>query len=133
MSAPASLPARRARADDCGHRGDVGAAARRGRPPSRVPPGGTLADRGGVGPELAADNCYGDRRREHPGPGPVRIAGGPSCRGRAAAVCTGAVQFRTLDLMVDRRVLIPRPETEQVVEAALGELDRVAAEQPART
>ncbi|MBK9179288.1 MAG: peptide chain release factor N(5)-glutamine methyltransferase [Acidimicrobiales bacterium] len=29
--------------------------------------------------------------------------------------------FRTLDLFVDRRVLIPRPETEQVVEAALGE------------
>jgi len=29
--------------------------------------------------------------------------------------------FRTLDLMVDRRVLIPRPETEQVVEWALEE------------
>ncbi len=34
--------------------------------------------------------------------------------------------FRTLDLMVDPRVLIPRPETEQVVEVALTELDRVA-------
>ena len=32
--------------------------------------------------------------------------------------------FRTLDLAVDRRVLIPRPETEQVVDAALVELDR---------
>ncbi len=30
--------------------------------------------------------------------------------------------FRGLDLLVDRRVLIPRPETETVVEAALGEL-----------
>ena len=33
--------------------------------------------------------------------------------------------FRTLDLMVDRRVLIPRPETEVVVEAAIDELRRV--------
>jgi release factor glutamine methyltransferase len=32
--------------------------------------------------------------------------------------------FRRLDLMVDRRVLIPRPETELVVETALGLVDR---------
>jgi release factor glutamine methyltransferase len=32
----------------------------------------------------------------------------------------GAWGFRGLDLLVDRRVLIPRPETEQVVEVALG-------------
>lgn len=31
--------------------------------------------------------------------------------------------FRTLDLLVDRRVLIPRPETEQVVGVALHELE----------
>lgn len=38
----------------------------------------------------------------------------------------GSWPFRRLDLMVDRRVLIPRPETEQVVEEALAELDRLA-------
>lgn len=36
----------------------------------------------------------------------------------------GSWGFRTLDLMVDRRVLIPRPETETVVDFALAELDR---------
>jgi release factor glutamine methyltransferase len=39
----------------------------------------------------------------------------------------GTWQFRTLELAVDRRVLIPRPETEQVVEVALGELARIGA------
>jgi release factor glutamine methyltransferase len=38
--------------------------------------------------------------------------------------------FRTLDLMVDRRVLIPRPETEVVAGRALVELDRLAGERP---
>ena len=33
--------------------------------------------------------------------------------------------FRTLDLMVDRRVLIPRPETEEVAGLALAEIDRI--------
>lgn len=36
----------------------------------------------------------------------------------------GRWAFRSLELMVDRRVLIPRPETEQVCELALAELDR---------
>ena len=36
----------------------------------------------------------------------------------------GSWSFRGLDLMVDRRVLIPRPETEQVVEVALEEAER---------
>ena len=38
--------------------------------------------------------------------------------------------FRSLDLLVDQRVLIPRPETEQVVEAAIGEVRRLAAGRP---
>jgi release factor glutamine methyltransferase len=38
--------------------------------------------------------------------------------------------FRKLDLMVDRRVLIPRPETEVVVEVALAELSRLEAVSP---
>ena len=37
----------------------------------------------------------------------------------------GSWGFRSLDLMVDQRVLIPRPETEAVVEEALGELRSV--------
>lgn len=36
----------------------------------------------------------------------------------------GRWSFRGIEVMVDRRVLIPRPETEQVVDVALGELDR---------
>jgi release factor glutamine methyltransferase len=39
--------------------------------------------------------------------------------------------FRSLDLLVDPRVLIPRPETEQVVEVALHELDHLGSAAPA--
>lgn len=42
----------------------------------------------------------------------------------------GSWGFRTLDLYVDGRVLIPRPETEQVVEVALAELRRLARAEP---
>ena len=54
-----------------------------------------------------------------PSPAPLRRAGG-AAGGRGAACSTSSAggAFRTLDLMVDRRVLIPRPETEQVVEVA---------------
>lgn len=45
----------------------------------------------------------------------------------------GAWGFRELDLFVDRRVLIPRPETEEVVEQALRELDAVARAHPGAT
>jgi release factor glutamine methyltransferase len=54
-------------------------------------------------------------------------------KGEPLQYVLGSWSFRTLDLMVDRRVLIPRPETEQVVEAALAELDRLAAARTART
>jgi release factor glutamine methyltransferase len=40
----------------------------------------------------------------------------------------GRWPFRTVELRVDRRVLIPRPETEQVAEVALAELARVIAD-----
>lgn len=42
----------------------------------------------------------------------------------------GRWAFRGVEVMVDRRVLIPRPETEQVVEVALGELDRLGRPAP---
>ena len=42
----------------------------------------------------------------------------------------GAWGFRTLDLFVDRRVLIPRPETEAVVEVAMAELHRLGRSEP---
>lgn len=42
----------------------------------------------------------------------------------------GRWPFRTLDLAVDPRVLIPRPETEQVVEVALAELAGLAEPAP---
>ncbi|MCB0987503.1 MAG: peptide chain release factor N(5)-glutamine methyltransferase [Acidimicrobiales bacterium] len=42
----------------------------------------------------------------------------------------GHWSFRTLDLMCDGRVLIPRPETEQVVGWALDEMDRLLLARP---
>jgi release factor glutamine methyltransferase len=42
----------------------------------------------------------------------------------------GRWSFRHLDLMVDSRVLIPRPETEQVVDVALAELERLESGEP---
>jgi len=46
-------------------------------------------------------------------------------RGEPLQYVLGGWGFRTLDLFVDRRVLIPRPETEQVVEMALTALRRI--------
>ncbi len=50
--------------------------------------------------------------------------------GEPLAYVLGHWPFRTLDLMVDRRVLIPRPETEQVAGWALDELARLDREGP---
>jgi release factor glutamine methyltransferase len=46
-------------------------------------------------------------------------------RGEPLQYVLGVWGFRGLDLVVDRRVLIPRPETEVVVEVALAELRRL--------
>ena len=45
------------------------------------------------------------------------------CEGEPLQYVLGRWGFRGLDLMLDRRVLIPRPETEAVVDVALAELD----------
>jgi release factor glutamine methyltransferase len=51
-------------------------------------------------------------------------------RGEPLQYVLGIWGFRKLDLIVDRRVLIPRPETETVVEVALAELRRLAPARP---
>lgn len=48
------------------------------------------------------------------------------CGGEPLQYVLGCWGFRRLDLLVDERVLIPRPETELVVEVALDELRRLA-------
>ena len=48
-------------------------------------------------------------------------------QGEPLQYVVGRWSFRTLELLVDRRVLIPRPETEVVVEHALAEARRVGA------
>lgn len=48
------------------------------------------------------------------------------CGGEPLQYVLGSWGFRSLDLMVDRRVLIPRPETEIVAHHAIAEIRRVA-------
>jgi len=49
-------------------------------------------------------------------------------KGEPLQYVVGRWGFRTLDLYVDRRVLIPRPETEVVVEVALAELRAICGD-----
>ncbi len=53
-------------------------------------------------------------------------------RGEPLQYVVGSWGFRTLDLLVDPRVLIPRPETEGLVGLALAELAGPAAARPRR-
>jgi release factor glutamine methyltransferase len=65
--------------------------------------------------------------------GPAVIAAARAMAGRRAAgeplqYVLGHWSFRSLNLLVDRRVLVPRPETEQVVEVALAEARRLTGD-----
>jgi release factor glutamine methyltransferase len=62
--------------------------------------------------------------------GTIRALAARRRAGEPLQYVLGHWAFRTLDLLVDPRVLIPRPETEQVVEVVLGELDRLGQEAP---
>jgi release factor glutamine methyltransferase len=50
----------------------------------------------------------------------IRTAGANMVRGMPLQYAVGRAAFRRLDLHVDQRVLIPRPETEMLVELVLG-------------
>ena len=50
----------------------------------------------------------------------IKAAGANMVRGMPMQYAVGRAAFRHLDLIVDQRVLIPRPETEMLVELVLG-------------
>jgi release factor glutamine methyltransferase len=50
----------------------------------------------------------------------IRVAGAKMAGGMPMQYAVGRAAFRHLELRVDRRVLIPRPETEMLVEMVLG-------------
>ncbi len=80
------------------------------------------AHRGGGGGRRLAARCSSEPVS---GPGGALLSARMVERraaGEPLQYVLGRWGFRQLDLMVDRRVLIPRPETEQVVEVALAEL-----------
>lgn len=69
--------------------------------------------------------CVGSRDMET-----IRTLAAQRHTGAPLQYVLGHWAFRTLDLLVDPRVLIPRPETEQVVEVALGEVRRLGSTRP---
>ena len=62
---------------------------------------------------------------DHAGPGQAQALADRRRAGEPLQYVLGSWPFRTVELQVDPRVLIPRPETEQVVGVALEELARI--------
>jgi release factor glutamine methyltransferase len=84
---------------------------------------------------LIVEEVLGTRSASGPEPTPGEIGRARALAARCAAgeplqYVLGHWAFRDLDLLVDARVLIPRPETEQVVEVALSELARLGGPDP---
>jgi release factor glutamine methyltransferase len=67
---------------------------------------------------------------DHESMAKLRVAAQRRLDGEPLQYVLGHWPFRQLDLDVDARVLIPRPETEELVGLALGELDSVANPTP---
>ena len=72
-----------------------------------------------VAPAVLARSVAGDALIAAPDAARVREAAERRARGEPLAYCVGTAPFRHLELHVDRRVLIPRAETEVVVGEAL--------------
>ena len=79
-----------------------------------------------VAPAALARSIAGDARIAESDAARVLAAAVRRARGEPLAYCVGTAPFRHLELLVDRRVLIPRPETEVVV----GEALRITAGHP---
>jgi release factor glutamine methyltransferase len=95
-----------------------------GAPGAEVTP--VSGDRSGV--EAAIAEQLGSRREarwivDHAGTERAQGLADRRMAGEPLQYVLGRWPFRTLDLQVDRRVLIPRPETEHVVGVALAALD----------
>lgn len=101
--------------------------------PSPTRPAGADGDRGdedGARLTGAIAAQLGSRREarwivEHGGVSGAQALADRRASGEPLQYVLGRWPFRSVEVEVDRRVLIPRPETEQVVEVALGELRRL--------